>query len=94
MLLAGAFVGSIDLGASPLTSAGLTDVFLAKLTSTGEILWNKRFGDDKYQTSAGIAVTASGESVLAGSLEGTIDFGTGTLTSAGEYDLFLAKFAR
>lgn len=93
VLLAGNFHGSIDLGAGPVTSAGMEDVFLAKLTSTGAVSWNKRFGDDKDQFATGIAVAASGECVITGWAQGTIDFGAGSLTSAGEHDLFLAKFA-
>jgi hypothetical protein len=93
VLLAGKFDGSIDLGAGSLTSAGMGDVFLAKLTSAGVVLWNKRFGDATNQDPKGLSVTASGESILTGWAQGTIDFGTGSLTSAGEDDMFLAKFA-
>ena len=42
--VAGYFQGEIDLGGGPLTSAGSTDVFLAKFSADGTHMWSKRFG--------------------------------------------------
>ncbi len=94
LFLAGDFQGSIDLGAGPLIATGTSnDIFLAKFTNTGMVTWNKRFGDLDGQESSGVASTKTGEPILVGYLKGTVDFGLGTLTSAGSYDGFIARFS-
>jgi hypothetical protein len=49
------------------------------------------FGGDGAQTVRGAAVTTDGAAVLAGSFEGTVDFGGGPMQAAGGTDVFLAK---
>ena len=95
-ILAGVFVGSIDLGQPPLNATGNgIETFAAKLTATGALSWNKRFGDDMSGLGAGasVAITMAGEPILAGSVAGTIDFGAGILTPAGGVDVFIAKLS-
>jgi hypothetical protein len=43
ILVTGSFVSSVDFGGGPLTSPG-QDLFLAKLSSTGDHLWSMAFG--------------------------------------------------
>src|SRR6185437_6832907 len=45
ILLAGDYSGTLNFGGTPLTSAGATDIFAAKLDSNGNHLWSKSFGD-------------------------------------------------
>jgi hypothetical protein len=87
----GSFQGTIDLGGGPLTSAGGDDVFIAKLDSSGDHVWSKRFGNGASQNAAGVAVDSSGNVLLVGSFYGTIDFGGGSLTTAGGTDVYVAK---
>ena len=93
LLIAGSTNGSIDFGGGPLGSAGDLDIVIAKLTATGAHIWSKRFGDASYQTSSAIAASPTKELIVAALVKGTVDFGTGGLTSAGGYDMALAKFA-
>jgi hypothetical protein len=94
--LAGTFQGTLDFGppTQPLVSAGNSDVFLAKLDAAGAPLWSHRFGDAAVQNLIGkaLAVDAAGNAVLAGAFQGSIDFGAGSIPSAGIDDAFLAKF--
>lgn len=96
--VAGAFQGTIDLGGGPLTSAGESDIFLAKFDPSGEHVWSKRFGDESQTTERlihlplEIAVDDAGNVHLAGPMGGTVDFGGGPLTSVGNTDIFVAKF--
>jgi hypothetical protein len=90
-LLLGDFAGTIDFGGGALTSAGMTDVFVAKLDSAGAFVWAKRFGDAQAQNGRGIAVDALGNVLITGSFSSKIDFGGGALTSAGGTDVFVAK---
>ncbi len=93
LFMAGDFQGSVDLGAGSLAAMGTSkDIFLAKFTNTGMAAWSRRFGDLDDQQTAGISVTKAGDPILVGSLKGTVDFGLGTLTSAGSYDGFIAHF--
>jgi hypothetical protein len=91
VVVTGTLDGAADFGGGRLKSAGLTDVFVAKLDPEGKHLWSRRFGDTAEQEAGGVAVALDGSVVLAGSFEGTVDFGGGILTSSGEDDVFVAK---
>jgi len=91
IVVIGDFAGTIDLCGGALTSAGLTDVFVAKFDSGGNHLWSKRFGDAKAQNGHGIAVDDAGDVVITGSFAGKIDLGGGAITAAGATDVFVAK---
>jgi hypothetical protein len=91
VLLTGSFEGTVDFGGGALTSAGLDDLFVAKLDPDGSHLWSKRFGDTDYQYGESITTDSAGNVLLTGSFEGTVDFGGGALTNAGSDDLFVAK---
>lgn len=73
------------------TSAGNSDVFVARFGSGGSHAWSRRFGDADIQVATGVAVDPAGNVAVAGTFQGSVDFGGGALTSAGQYDLFLAK---
>jgi hypothetical protein len=91
VVVAGYFLGAMDFGDGPLTSAGLGDVFVAKLDANGGPLWSKRFGDASDQAGQSVAVDSSGGVLLTGYLAGAADFGGGPLASAGAADVFVAK---
>ena len=55
-------------------------------------LWSQRFGDTAADVGHAVAVDASGNVFITGSFRGTDDFGGGPLVSAGEADVFLAKY--
>ncbi|MBI4701132.1 MAG: SBBP repeat-containing protein, partial [Deltaproteobacteria bacterium] len=93
VLLAGSFGGSVDFGGGPLTSAGKSDIFVAKLDPSGTHLWSKRFGNAGDQYAKSIAVDGQGNAVVTGYFDGAVDFGGGVLPSAGTYDILAAKFA-
>jgi hypothetical protein len=76
-----------------LSSAGAKDVFLVKYSSTGAHVWSKRLGGSGYDMGGSVAVDGAGNVVVVGTFEGTINLGGGSLTSAGERDLFVAKFS-
>ncbi len=88
----GSFAGTVNLGGSALTSAGLEDIFLAKFSTLGSHLWSSRFGDATSQF--GISIDCDDSAVyLGGQAMGTTNFGLGNLTSAGGRDAYLAKFS-
>ncbi|WP_437729919.1 hypothetical protein [Sorangium sp. So ce1335] len=85
----GAFEGTVDFGAGPLTSAGGEDIFLLKLDPSGTLLWSKRFGSSSRERGDAVAIDGSGNVLLAGSYSGglgypTVDFGGGPLESSDD----------
>jgi hypothetical protein len=93
MAIAGPFQGSISsFGGTPLVSAGLDDVFVAKLGLTGSPEWGHSFGDPQDQIAYGVTLDHAGAVIVTGSMKGGATVGTSTLLSAGGDDVFLAKF--
>ncbi|MFO0589497.1 MAG: hypothetical protein U0441_18310 [Polyangiaceae bacterium] len=91
LIVAGYFDGSVNFGGGALTTAGNLDIFVAKLDPQGNQMWAKRFGDAASQYAVDVAVDGSGNVFLLTRGFGTTDFGGGGLTSAGTFDVYLAK---
>ncbi len=91
VVFTGSFAGTINLGGGALTSAGATDLFVARLDSAGTYVWGQRFGDAVAQAGKGITVDGQGNVIVTGDIAGKVDFGGGELTSAGATDVLLLK---
>ncbi len=99
VIIAGYFNGTADFdpsgASSELTSAGLTDIYVAKYTSTGTLLWVKQFGGNDFDVAKAVAVDASGNVYVGGDFWGTADFdptvSINNITSNGQNDYFLVK---
>jgi hypothetical protein len=95
----GAFAGTVDFdpgaGTVALTSAGGTDVFVAKYTSAGALVWARQLAGNIIVLGRGVAVDKQGNVYISGEFQDTADFDPGegvfTLTSAGLRDGFVAK---
>lgn len=68
-----------DPGAVTLnkTSNGIEDIFITKLTSAGDLIWNKSFGGTGTDKNWAMAVDASGSVVTSGTFQSTVDFDPG-----------------
>ncbi len=69
------------------------DISVIKLNPAGVPRWNSFFGGALDQYANSVAADAMGNVVLTGYFSGAVDFGGGSLTSAGSADVFVAKFA-
>ena len=94
----GIFGGTLVLGSTTLVSAGGNDIFIAKRSAaTGAWLWAVRAGGSGND-GAGykMGVDAGGNALVTGYFTNTASFGSSpaaiALTSAGGYDVFVAKF--
>ncbi|UQA62118.1 SBBP repeat-containing protein [Polyangium aurulentum] len=91
VIVVGAFMGTVDFGGGPLTSAGGYDIFVLKLDPSGKHLASARFGDAAEQRALDVAVDAGGNVYLTGWAGGTVDFGGGALPGGGALDVFVAS---
>lgn len=96
IIVAGQFDGTITLGSITLTSVGSNDLFVAKLSSTGNWLQAVRAGGPGLDLVYSMAVDGAGNAVITGPFRGaSITFGAITLanaTSSGMTDdLFVAR---
>jgi hypothetical protein len=85
VVVAGYCYGTIDFGGGPLTSAGLSDAFVARLDGTTlEHVWSERYGDGLNQDGLSLATDASGNVAIAtygsSATSSTVDFGGGPVT--------------
>jgi len=95
--ITGYFFGTATFGNTTLTSAGWTEIFIAKIDASGNFLWAKKAGGANNDSGYSIAVDGSGNSYTIGGFEGTATFGNISLTSVkdanGKFtkDIFIAK---
>ncbi|MDI1450654.1 hypothetical protein [Polyangium sp. 6x1] len=90
--VAGDASGVLDFGGGPRATNG-ADLFVAILDADGGHIWSRVFGDAAPQTAYGVAFTKSGDVVVAGEFDGTLDLGGGVLQSAGGGDAFVARLS-
>lgn len=97
---AGEFGSTADfdpgVGNFNLSSKGNRDAFVSKLDANGNFVWARAFGDGLADTVNAVAVDGSGNVLIAGSFQGTVDFepwaAHPSLTAAGALHAFVAKF--
>jgi hypothetical protein len=93
-IVVGYFSGTANFGGANLTSAGSSDIYVAKYNSLGAHQWSKRFGGSGPDGDQGVVVGVDNARnvVVAGNFWDTVDFGGGPLASAGSTDMFLVRF--
>jgi hypothetical protein len=72
-------------------SFGKGDVFVSRLDSSGSFLWTVSAGGKDYDFGLSVAHDGKDEIVAVGTFYDTAQFGPVTLTSKGEYDIFVWK---
>ncbi len=95
----GFFDGTVDFDPGApvvnLVSAGIRDVFLSKLNSSGNFVWAKQMGGTGIDESHNIVLDASENVYTIGYFENIVDFDPNgpivNLTSAGGADVFVSK---
>lgn len=97
--VAGRFGGTVDFDPGPgtynLTSAGNSDAFVMRLTSTGAFSWAGQMGGASFDNVSAVRVNEAGHVFFAGYFEGVADLDPGApvtnYTSAGGRDAFVGK---
>lgn len=95
VVLAGKLAKQMNLGGGPL-SEDLGGIFIAKYNKFGGHQWSRSIASQKYPNAvsvSGVAIGASGDIVLAGTFENTLDVSkTVSAKSNGKSDVYLALF--
>jgi len=91
--IAGAYTVSASFDSLTLTSAtNSQDVFVAKVDTSGTVLWALDGGGQYDDSGNGIALDTVGNIYVSGSFyNSTVVFGTLNVTGSGTYDNFIAK---
>lgn len=89
----GYFQGTVQFQSTTLTSAGGSrDIFVAKYSRNGLLVWVKQASGPMDEEGDGIAIDSGGNVYVTGTFEGTVNFGLASLTSSGNSDMFIAKY--
>src|SRR6185436_5011177 len=88
----GYFTTSATFDGTIITSAGLDDIFIAKTNNNGNLQWLKRAGGLNIDKALSIDADNSGNILVTGFFYTTADFDGQTITSAGQQDIFIAKY--
>jgi hypothetical protein len=96
VLVTGVFKGAgVDFAGKALSSEwGGIDTFIVKLSgANGANVWAKNVRCGGPDIGYGIAVDQSGSVFVVGAFAGSADFGAGYLLTAGNNDIYLAKYS-
>lgn len=89
--ITGDFESLLLFGDIALTSKSEADGYIAKVSNDGKWLWAKQIASTDDVSPYGIALDASANVYVTGEFENESTFGSVTLTSKGEDDVFVAK---
>ncbi len=102
VLITGNFGGVLTFFGSPnvnLSNAYPNDIFVAKYSSGGALLWAAADGAKNSITSNSISTDASGNACITGNFECLLNgyadrYGQGTFNSVGSWDVFSAGYSQ
>ncbi len=90
--ITGNFQGTAMFGSTNITTTGDNDVYLAKYSSEGVLIWVKTAGSLAGDISIDCVIDGNGDIVITGYYFDSITFGTTTLTNSGSSDVFIVKY--
>lgn len=100
--ISGHFNGTVNFNPNPgdpieKSSNGMTDAYIIKLDSTGDLLWARAFGASKNDFGYATHIGGSGNVYVAGDYQETVDFSPDpgspdNHTAVGGYDHFVVKY--
>ena len=91
--IAGYFTGTVIVEDSVITTAGQSDIFLAKFNASGALQWITHSGGGGFDDAYSIASDREGNIYVGGYFSATAKFQDTTLTSKGKNDIVLAKYS-
>jgi hypothetical protein len=99
VFIVGSFKGVADFDTdtmmSNLTSTGNDDIFIAKYTNNGNLIWCKKMGGTNQDVAVKMAIDVAGNIYITGYFNGTVDFnpntGINNLIAVGGRNTFVCK---
>jgi hypothetical protein len=98
MYVTGSFQGEICVGDEKIQAKGDADIFLAKISSSGEIEWFKQAGSNFYEkhiiseVGNSVRMDDEGNVIICGVFTGAASFGDTIIHTKGGSDVFVAKY--
>jgi uncharacterized protein YmfQ (DUF2313 family) len=94
LYVTGSFTGSLTLGSTTLTSSGGQDIFIAKYTTAGTVVWAKRIGGTGDDIGNGITTDSEGNIYVISTVKSSsLTLENQPLTNLGtEGDILLVKY--
>jgi hypothetical protein len=86
----GVFWESVSFGGRTASGSGDTDVFVAKVSSQGSVLWLKTYGSAGTEETSKLVADADGVTV-GGIFQQSVNFGDGARTAVGFADVFVLR---
>jgi hypothetical protein len=93
LAITGSFVNKARFGSKALVSVGSYDIFVAKYTPEGSLLWLKQGGGSEFDMANVIRTDTIGNIYVTGFVKGITFFGDYILRSKGQRNVFTAKYA-
>ena len=93
-VVCGGFYGTLTIGTLPaLTSAGQSDLFVAKFAADGTPLWVRSAGGSDFDDALDVAVDGTGRITITGYFQSpSITVGNTTLDLLGNMDILVAQY--
>lgn len=88
----GVFKGSASFGSQTVYSNGNSDMFLAKYSSAGDLIWVKTAGGSWDEGGWGLAIDNAGKIFVAGEFNASVNFGGMQLNTTGSADVFVVRY--
>lgn len=93
IVLWGTLKGTLDAGAETVDSLGYSDLFLARLDSSGNVQWIEVLGGGSgWERAEDVAIGPGGVIAVAGGFQDTLSIGTTNLVAKEQQDAFVALF--
>lgn len=92
VFITGSFQGTVDFGGQSLVSFGGPDIFLAKYSSSGTLVWAQSAGGTGGNRSRAVTVDAAGNAYITGTFAGQAVFDGTSMSSIGGHDVFVAAY--
>jgi hypothetical protein len=83
VIVVGTFAYDVDFGSGLVNGVGSSDLFIVKLSPTGELLFANTYAGNNYQDVRGVAVLSDDSFAIAGRFTGDLDLGSASLQGSG-----------
>ena len=92
--LTGVFEDSASFGGITITSTGIKEVFVSKLGPNGNWQWAISAGGADWDEGYALTVDSNQYVYVTGYFAGSAFFGATTITTQGDFDVFIAKLSQ